>query len=144
MHCHRPRVHRPCGIRGTPSRHRGPFPFSTSRSFPNPRRCAAEPPPRWSCGTGAQRGLDAESFAPLVDRSAGGIRTTRLIDDLRQRGWNAVAVEGREDLIDAELARGRPVLTLIEDRPGTFHYVVIVASTPGPSCFTIRLARRFA
>ena len=76
------------------------------------------------------RGLDAESFAPLVDRSAGGIRTTRLIDDLRQRGWNAAAVEGRDDLIDAELARGRPVLTLIEDRPGTFHYVVIVASTP--------------
>ncbi len=76
------------------------------------------------------RGLDAESFAPLVDRSAGGIRTTRLIDNLRQRGWNAAAVEGREDLIDAELARGRPVLTLIEDRPGTFHYVVIVAATP--------------
>src|SRR4030095_42419 len=34
------------------------------------------------------------------------------------------------DLIDAELARGRPVVTLIEDRPGAFHYVVVVASTP--------------
>jgi len=77
-----------------------------------------------------ERGLNAESFAHLVDRSAGGIRTTRLVDDLRQRGWSAVAVEGREELIDAELARGRPVLTLIEDRPGTFHYVVIVAATP--------------
>jgi hypothetical protein len=77
-----------------------------------------------------ERGLDAESFADLVDRSAGGIRTTRLVEDLRRRGWNAVAITGREDLIDAELARGRPVLTLIEDRPGTFHYVVIVASTP--------------
>ena len=77
-----------------------------------------------------ERGLDAESFAHLVDRSAGGIRTTRLIAELRERGWQAQAVEGREDLIDAELARGRPVLTLIEDRPGTFHYVVIVASTP--------------
>ena len=76
------------------------------------------------------RGLDAESFAHLLDRSAGGIRTTRLVEDLRQRGWNAVAVDGRQDLIDAELARGRPVLTLIEDRPGTFHYIVIVASTP--------------
>jgi hypothetical protein len=76
------------------------------------------------------RGLDAESFAHLLDRSAGGIRTTRLVEDVRQRGWNVYAVDGRQDLIDAELAHGRPVLTLIEDRPGTFHYVVIVASTP--------------
>ena len=77
-----------------------------------------------------ERGLNADSFAHLVDRSAGGIRTTRLIDDLRQRGWNALAIDGREDVIDAELARGRPVMTLIEDRPGAFHYVVVVASTP--------------
>jgi hypothetical protein len=76
------------------------------------------------------RGLDAESFAHLLDRSAGGIRTARLVEDLRQRGWSAFAMDGRQDLIDAELARGRPVLTLIEDRPGTFHYVVIVAATP--------------
>jgi peptidase C39-like protein len=77
-----------------------------------------------------ERGLDAESFAHLVDRSARGIRTTRLVEDLRLRGWNTAAVDGRDDLIDTELARGRPVLTLIEDRPGTFHYVVVVASTP--------------
>jgi hypothetical protein len=76
------------------------------------------------------RGLDAESFAPLVDRSAGGIRTNRLVEDVRQRGWNAVEVDGREELVDAELMRGRPVLALIEDRPGTFHYIVIVAATP--------------
>ena len=76
------------------------------------------------------RGLDAESFAPLVDRSAGGIRTNRLVEDVRRRGWNAVEVGGREELIDEELGRGRPVLALIEDRPGTFHYIVIVAATP--------------
>ncbi|HEY6617058.1 MAG TPA: C39 family peptidase, partial [Vicinamibacterales bacterium] len=76
------------------------------------------------------RGLDAESFASLVDRGAGGIRTNRLVEDLRRRGWNAVEVEGREDLVEAELGRGRPVLALIEDRPGTFHYIVIVAATP--------------
>jgi hypothetical protein len=76
------------------------------------------------------RGLDAESFASLVDRSAGGIRTNRLVEDIRQRGWNAIEVDGREELVDAELARGRPVLALIEDRPGTFHYIVIVAATP--------------
>ena len=77
-----------------------------------------------------ERGLDAESFAHLVDRTAAGIRTDRLVEDLRQRGWNALAVEGRADVIDAELARGRPILALIEDRPHTFHYIVIVASTP--------------
>jgi hypothetical protein len=99
-----------------------------------------------------ERGLDAESFAHLVDRSAGGIRTTRLVDDLRQRGWSAVAVDGREELIDAELARGRPVLTLIEDRPGTFHYVVIVAAThqaivfhdPARAPFRVMERERFA
>jgi len=76
------------------------------------------------------RGLDAESFASLIDRSAGGIRTNRLVEDVRRRGWNAVEVEGREDVIEEELGRGRPVLALIEDRPGTFHYIVIVAATP--------------
>ena len=81
------------------------------------------------------RGLTAESFAHLVDRSAAGIRTTALIDDLRRRGWNATAVEGTDTLIDEELARGRPVLTLIQDRPGTFHYIVIVATTAGAIVF---------
>ena len=76
------------------------------------------------------RGIDAESFAPLVDRTAGGIRTNRLVEDVRQRGWNAVEVDGRDDLVDEELGRGRPVLALIEDRSGTFHYIVIVAATP--------------
>jgi hypothetical protein len=74
-----------------------------------------------------ERGVDAESFAHLVDRSAAGIRTTALVADLRGRGWQATGVEGREDLIRGELARGRPAVVLIEDRPGTFHYVVVVA-----------------
>ena len=29
-----------------------------------------------------------------------------------------MALDGTDDAIDAELQRGRPVLTLIEDRPG--------------------------
>jgi hypothetical protein len=77
-----------------------------------------------------ERGLVAESFAHLVDRSAGGIRTKRLVDDLRSRGWNAASIEGTGGRVSAELDRGRPVLALIEDRPGTFHYVVVVAATP--------------
>ena len=77
-----------------------------------------------------ERGLTAESFAHLVDRSASGIRTDALLRELSARGWMAVALDGTDEAIDAELQRGRPVLTLIEDRPGRFHYIVIVATTP--------------
>jgi hypothetical protein len=76
-----------------------------------------------------ERGLAAESFSHLVDRSAAGIRTDALLNELRSRGWMAVALDGSDQAIDAELGRGRPVLTLIEDRPGRFHYIVIVAAT---------------
>lgn len=73
------------------------------------------------------RGLDAESFAHLVDRSAAGIRTDALTRDIARRGWGVSPVRGDERLARDELARGRPVLALIEDRPGAFHYVVVVA-----------------
>jgi hypothetical protein len=76
-----------------------------------------------------ERGLTAESFSHLVDRSAAGIRTDALLNDVRSRGWTALALDGTGDAIETELGRGRPVLTLIEDRPGRFHYVVIVAAT---------------
>jgi hypothetical protein len=76
-----------------------------------------------------ERGLTAESFAHLVDRSAAGIRTDALLRELTAQGWMAVALDGTDEAIDAELQRGRPVLTLIEDRPGRFHYIVIVATT---------------
>src|SRR6185503_12371163 len=76
-----------------------------------------------------ERGLTAESFAHLVDRSAAGIRTDALLRELTERGWMALALNGTDESIDAELLRGRPVLTLIEDRPGRFHYIVIVATT---------------
>jgi len=77
-----------------------------------------------------ERGLTADSFAHLLDRSASGIRTDALVDDLKGRGWNALTVTGNGETIDREMELGRPVLALIEDRPGTFHYVVIVASLP--------------
>jgi len=68
----------------------------------------------------------AETFAPLVDRSAGGIRTGALVDAVRARGFEAIGAEGTADLVQGELARGRPGIALIQDRPGTFHYVVVV------------------
>jgi hypothetical protein len=76
------------------------------------------------------RGLDAESFAHLVDRSAAGIRTTSLLDDIRRRGWTATAIAGTNEAIARQLSEGRPILTLIEDRPGTFHYIVLIGATP--------------
>jgi predicted double-glycine peptidase len=75
-----------------------------------------------------ERELQAESFAHLVDRSAAGIRTDVLIAELRRRGWDAIGLEGTRDLLTRELAGSRPVVTLVEDRPGAFHYVVVVAS----------------
>lgn len=74
-----------------------------------------------------ERGVAAESFAHLVDRSAAGIRTTALIGELRGRGWNATGIAGTPEVLESEIVRGRPVLALIEDSPGTFHYIVVVA-----------------
>src|SRR4051812_48203212 len=73
-----------------------------------------------------ERGVDAESFAQLVDRRAGGIPTSALVDDLRSRRWNALAIRGSAETLDAELHAGRPVIALIEERPRTYHFVVIV------------------
>jgi hypothetical protein len=75
------------------------------------------------------RGVDAETFAPLVDRSSAGIKTTVLVDDLIRRGWMVVAASGTDDLLTRELTAGRPVLALIQDRPHRFHYIVIVGAT---------------
>jgi hypothetical protein len=76
-----------------------------------------------------EREITADTFAPLVDRSAAGIRTTTLINALLERGWNATAIEGTDAILARELANGRPVIALIEDRPHVFHYVVIVGVT---------------
>jgi len=75
------------------------------------------------------RGVDAESFTHLVDHRAGGIRTTDLIRELDGRGWAAVAVPGSEARLADEINRnGRPVVALIEERPGAYHYVVVVGA----------------
>src|SRR5688572_6739229 len=72
-------------------------------------------------------GVYAETFAPLVDASAGGIRGEDLLRDLTSRGWDAWSFRGDPALIKGRLAAGQPVIALIEDRPGAFHYVVVVA-----------------
>lgn len=82
-----------------------------------------------------ERGLSADSFSHLVDTSAAGIRTDALVGELAARGWRTSAVAGTVALLDAALSERRPVLALVEDRPGRFHYVVVVASTPAAIVF---------
>ena len=71
-------------------------------------------------------GVNAESFSSLVDRDADGIRGEDLIKSLQARGWQAASVQGDAALIKSSLNGNRPPIVLIEDRPGRFHYVVIV------------------
>jgi hypothetical protein len=68
----------------------------------------------------------AETFADLVIPEEGGIRGADLLEALRARGWDARSFRGDAALVQRQLGEGRPVVALIEDRPGTFHYVVIV------------------
>jgi Papain-like cysteine protease AvrRpt2 len=77
------------------------------------------------------RDVYASTFAPLVDRSAGGIQTSALTRELQRRQWTPVAGPGSAEDLARELGRGRPVITLIEDRPGRYHYVVVVAASGG-------------
>ena len=65
--------------------------------------------------------------ASLVDAKAGGIRTDALAASVRGRGWNTIALEGSGDAMARDLRQGRPVIALLEDRPRTYHYVVVVA-----------------
>ena len=78
-----------------------------------------------------ETGVYAETFAPLLDRAVGGIRGEALLEELRARGWDARSFRGDGPLVRARLADRQPVIALIEDRPGAFHYVVIVAWTNG-------------
>jgi predicted double-glycine peptidase len=72
-----------------------------------------------------------DDFAALVDRSAAGIRTDVLVDEVRRRRWHASLVDGATGsrASAGHLDRGRPLIALIEVRPNRYHYVVIVAWT---------------
>jgi hypothetical protein len=78
-----------------------------------------------------ERDVYPDEFAPLVDRSAGGIRTSALAAALEGRGWVAAAGPGDLAQLAREVERGRPVIALIEDRPGRYHYVVVVSVAGG-------------
>src|SRR5687767_15185360 len=72
-------------------------------------------------------GVYATSFADLVRPEAGGIRSDDLLRALQARGWDARAFKGDSSLVRSHLAKRRPIVALIEDRPGSYHYVVLVS-----------------
>ena len=88
------------------------------------------------------RGVDAESFSHLVDERAGGISTAALLREIDERGWTAARVPGSETRLADEINRnGRPVLALIEDRPGTSTTSSWSARPSAASSFTTPRAR---
>jgi hypothetical protein len=70
--------------------------------------------------------VHAEDFAAFADKSAGGIRVGTLARAVESRGWRARPFAGSAADVRRHLAGGRPVIALIEDRPGRYHYVVVV------------------
>lgn len=74
------------------------------------------------------RHADIQQFAPLVDRRSGGIADDVLVDAIRQRGWHAQRLAASIETIRDRLASGQPLILLLEDRPGRYHYVVVVAA----------------
>jgi len=80
-----------------------------------------------------ERQVYAEDFATLVDRSASGIRTDVLAAAVSRRGWVSrpftPGADRGGEWVRQQIDRGRPVIALIEVRPGRYHYVVVVAWT---------------
>ena len=72
---------------------------------------------------------DIQAFAALADKRAGGITTQALVDAVDRRGWQTRPFAGSIDLLREQLQRGRPVVILIQDRPGRYHFVVVTGLT---------------
>ena len=68
---------------------------------------------------------DAQEFAPLVDRAAGGIAGEALTAAVRARGWRTARVEGSLQALGTDVHGGRPVIVLLPDRDDRYHYVVV-------------------
>src|SRR5580765_853103 len=71
---------------------------------------------------------DAQAFAPLVDRRAGGIATGALTAAVNARGWRTGHVETLAAL-GARVRDGQPVIVLLPDRGDRYHYVVVTGTS---------------
>ena len=73
--------------------------------------------------------VHAEDFASLVDERAGGIAVGALARAVDERGWRARMFAGTAGDAQEHIGEGRPLIALVEERPGRLHYVVVVAWT---------------
>ena len=74
---------------------------------------------------------DQKQFAPLLDSTASGIATDVLAQAIEDRGWRVVRFVGSVESIHDLLRDRRPVIVLLGESRGRFHYVVVVGTT-GP------------
>src|SRR5580765_6727881 len=72
---------------------------------------------------------DAQAFAPLVDRRAGGIANDVLANAIARRGWQTARAGGSLEALRARIGDRQPVIVLLPDRGALYHYVVVVAAT---------------
>jgi peptidase C39-like protein len=68
---------------------------------------------------------DAQQFAPLVDRAAGGIADLVLVRAIKDRGWRIERDEGSLDALGRRLALRQPVIVLLATGRSRYHYVVV-------------------
>lgn len=75
-----------------------------------------------------ERHADVQQFESIVDWRAGGIATDVLVEAIRARGWKAEESRGNIETLRAQFEARRPLILLLEDRPGRYHYVVAVGA----------------
>ena len=75
---------------------------------------------------------DAQQFAPLVDRRAGGIAGHVLTEAVKARGWRAAPIAGSSiGALGARVHDGQPVIVLLPERADRYHYVVVIGVSDG-------------
>jgi hypothetical protein len=72
---------------------------------------------------------DAQEFAPLVDRRAGGIANDALTRAITERGWRASRAGESLAALRVRIVDRQPVIVLLPDRGTLYHYVVVVGAT---------------
>lgn len=76
-------------------------------------------------------GVYAETFGDLVRADEGGIRGEDLGRAIETRGWHARSLSADPAFVRMQIERRRPLVALVDDRPGRLHYVVVVGWSGG-------------
>jgi hypothetical protein len=73
----------------------------------------------------------AEDFADRIAPEGTGIRTDDLVKAVRVRGWTAFPATGTLSGLQNHVARGRPIVVLLQAGSGPLHYMVVVGRDSG-------------